>query len=76
MVKVLGVYLKSGEFIDFNPEIDKVRDTTFFDFQTQGKKARKNVIRVIKDNSINVEDVKIVVFDTDYYHDFEVEMYE
>lgn len=63
------VILKNGseEYVD-----RKVSDVTFYDLQTKGKVARKNVLRVLRDSMIDYKDVKTLVFEDD---DRYIEMY-
>ena len=67
-MKVLSyVILKDGseEYVN-----RKVSDVTFYDLQTKGKVARKNILRVLRDSMIDYKDVKTLVFeDEDKYID-------
>ena len=70
-MKVLSyVILKDGseEYVN-----RKVSDVTFYDLQTKGKVARKNILRVLRDSMIDYKDVKTLVFEKE---DKYIEMYD
>ena len=72
MKKIKYAILKNGyyELID-----RRIANITYFDFQTKGEKAKKNVVRILNDY-VEIEDVKsVVLVDTRYNWETEVEMY-
>lgn len=71
MKKIKYVIFKNGDYETINRRISNI---TYFDFQTKGKKAKKNVVRILKECYIDVNDVKCVVL-LDRTLETEVEMY-
>lgn len=71
MKKIKYAILKNGDYETINRRISNI---TYFDFQTKGEKAKKNVVRILKECYIDVKEVSKVVL-LDGTLETEVEMY-
>ena len=72
MKEIRYAILKNGDYAVIRRRISNI---TYFDFQTQGQRAKNNVVRILKEY-VNIEDVKTVILrDTRYNWDDEIEMY-